>query len=116
MRRLAYAGLMMALGLTGAYGHFVPNLELVTVVAFASGLLLGARDGAGVAGLTMLVYSVLNPYGAAHPVVTASQVMGEALVGAAGGWSIGLGAVGAGARAVLLGVEGALLTLIYDLI
>ena len=116
MRRIAYAGLMIALGLTGAYVHVIPNLELVTVAAFASGVLLGARDGAGVAGLTMLLFSLLNPYGAAHPLVTASQVVGEALVGATGGAAGGLAARPVVTRAVVLGLAGALLTLIYDLL
>jgi len=107
---------MMALGLTGAYVHLVPNLELVTLVAFASGVLLGVRDGAGVAALTMLLYSLLNPYGMAHPLVTASQVVGEALVGATGGISAGLASAGTAARAALLGLIGAALTLAYDLL
>src|SRR5215831_18926257 len=116
MRRLAYAGLMIAVGLTGAYVHVIPNLELVTLGAFASGALLGVRDGAGVAALTMLLYSLLNPYGTAHPLVTASQVLGEALVGATGGVAIGLQHAPVAVRAAVLGVAGALLTLIYDVI
>jgi hypothetical protein len=107
---------MMALGLTGAYVHVVPNLELVTLAAFASGALLGARDGAGVAGLTMLLYSVLNPYGVAPPLVTGAQVVGEALVGATGGWTSGWSRAPVAVRAALLGLVGALLTLVYDAI
>ena len=116
MRRLAYAGLMIAMGLTGAYVHVIPNLELVTLSAFAAGVLLGARDGAAVAALTMLLYSLLNPYGMAHPLVTASQVIGEALVGAAGGATLGFARSPAMMRAVLLGLTGALLALCYDLL
>ena len=107
---------MIALGLTGAYVHVIPNLELVTLAAFASGVLLGVRDGAGVAALTMLLYSLLNPYGMAHPLVTTAQVVGEALVGATGGAAVGLAQAQAGVRAVVLGVAGALLTLVYDLV
>src|SRR5258705_13891575 len=33
----------------------------------------------------MLVYSLLNPYGAVHPLVLLAQVVGEALAGTAGG-------------------------------
>ena len=116
MRRLAYAGLMIALGLTGAYVHVIPNLELITLAAFASGVLLGVRDGAGVAALTMFLYSSLNPYGAAHPLVTTSQVLGEALVGATGGAAVGLARSPAWIRVIVLGVTGALLTLVYDLV
>ncbi len=116
MRRLAYAGLMIALGLTGAYVHVIPNLELVTLAAFASGVLLGVRDGAGVAAVTMLLYSLLNPYGTAHPLVTAAQVAGEALVGAAGGAAAGLARATVAVRVTVLALAGALLTLVYDVI
>lgn len=107
---------MIAMGLTGAYVHVIPNLELVTLVAFASGVLLGVRDGAGVAAITMLMYSLLNPYGAAHPLVTSAQVIGEALVGATGGATGGFAGVPAALRSLLLGLTGALLTIVYDLI
>jgi hypothetical protein len=107
---------MIALGLTGAYVHVIPNLELVTLAAFASGVLLGVRDGTGVAALTMLLYSLLNPYGMAHPLVTTSQVLGEALVGATGGVAAGLARSPALIRAGVLGLAGALLTLVYDLV
>src|SRR5258706_174159 len=83
---------------------------------FASGGLLGVRDGAGVAALTMLVYSLLNPYGPAHPLVTAAQVVGMACVGAVGGALFGLAHASVRVRAIVLGLAGALLTLVYDLI
>ena len=116
MRRLAYAGLMIALGLTGAYVHVIPNLELVSLVAFASGVLLGIRDGSGVAALTMLMYSLLNPYGAAHPLVTIAQVIGAAAFGVVGGATRGFDRVPAAMRAILLGIAAALLTCFYDFI
>ena len=46
-------------------------------MVFASGVLLGARDGALVGAVTMTIYSVLNPYGPAHPLVTLAQLAGE---------------------------------------
>ena len=116
MRRLAYAGLMLAAGITGAYAESIPNFELLTLVAFASGVLLGVRDGMGVAALTMLVYSLLNPYGAAHPLVTVAQVTGEAMAGAAGGMLAGLAGRPVWVRAVALGLVGGLLTAAYDLL
>lgn len=116
MRRLAYAGLMIAVGLTGAYAESIPNFELITIVAFASGVLLGARDGAAVAGLMMLIYSVLNPYGMAPPLVTGAQVLGEALAGLTGGLVVGLATWSVPARAIALGVIGAVLTAVYDLL
>jgi hypothetical protein len=84
-RRLSYAALMVAAGLTGVYAEPFPNFEVLTLVVFCSGVLLGARDGALVGTLTELVFSVLNPYGTAHPLVTLSQVTAMALAGVAGG-------------------------------
>jgi len=84
-RRLAYAALFVAAGLTAAYAESIPNFELITLTAFLSGMVLGVRDGALVGGACILLYSLLNPYGPAHPLVTASQVVGEAVAGAAGG-------------------------------
>jgi len=109
---------MMAAGLTGAYLHPIPNFEPLTLPVFCSGVLLGTRDGALVGGLTMLVYSLLNPYGAVHPLVLAAQVAGEALAGAAGGVCARLGVPGRGpvARAVVLAVCGLALTVVFDLI
>ncbi len=76
---------MVAAGLTGVYAETIPNFEVLTLVVFGSGVLLGVRDGAMVGALTMLIFSLLNPYGAAHPLVTLSQVLGEAIPGVAGG-------------------------------
>ena len=83
-RRLSYAALLIAAGLTGVYAETIPNFEVLTLVVFCSGVLLGARDGGLVGGLTMLVYSLMNPYGPAHPVVTAAQVLGNVVTGVAG--------------------------------
>lgn len=117
-RRLSYAALLVAAGLTGVYAETIPNFEVLTLVVFASGVLLGARDGALVGAITMLIFSLLNPYGAAHPLVTASQVAGEMVAGAAGGLVMRTGLVSAPPlpRAVLLGLLGFLLTAFYDLV
>ena len=109
---------MMAAGLTGSYLHPIPNFEPLTLVMFCSGVLLGVRDGALVGGLTMLVYSLLNPYGAVHPLVMLAQVVGEAAAGAAGGLLARAGVAGRGvaARAVTLAAAGLILTAGFDLI
>jgi len=109
---------MVAAGLTGVYAETIPNFELLTLVVFCSGILLGARDGALVGIVTSLVYSLLNPYGAVHPLVTLSQVTGEAAAGLAGaafaaaGWP----ARSPAARAAALAVTAAVVTLFYDFI
>ena len=109
---------MMAAGLTGAYLHPIPNFEPLTLTVFCAGVLLGVRDGALTGGLTMLVYSLLNPYGAVHPVVMAAQVAGEALAGAAGGGLARLGVPRRGipVRVLALALCGVALTVVFDLI
>jgi hypothetical protein len=109
---------MVALGLTGAYAESIPNLEVLTIVAFLSGVLLGVADGALVGAVTMLVYSALNPYGAAHPLLMASQVASQAVTGGVGG-AFGGTRLGNGPwplRSVVLALTGVALTLLYDLL
>jgi len=116
-RRLAYAALLVALGLTGAYAESIPNLELLTLVAFGSGVLLGMRDGAAVGGLTMLLFTLLNPYGPAPPWVMLAQVLGMALAGACGALFARAGGPSwpAGRRAAVLAFAALGLTAVYDL-
>lgn len=106
------------MGLTGVYAETIPNLEVLTLVVFCSGVLLGARDGILVGVLTMLAYSLLNPYGPAHPLVTTAQVTGNALSGAGGALfaRLGLPARSLGVRAATLAVFALLLTVSYDLL
>ena len=117
-RRLSYAALLIAAGLTGVYAETIPNFEVLTLVVFCSGILLGARDGALVGGLTMIVYSLLNPYDHAHPLVTAAQVAGNAASGVAGACfaRLGLPARPAMARAAALVLLAVVVTAFYDLL
>lgn len=117
-RRIALMGMLASLGVTAGYLLAgLPNVELISLVLFASGFLLGARDGAITGGAAGLLYTVLNPFGPAHPVVSIAQAAGFALVGAGGAlvrpnavWSRGPVPV-----AALLGVLGAVLTAAYDI-
>src|SRR6185503_7058350 len=117
-RRLSYAALMVAAGLTGVYAEPFPNFEVLTLVVFGSGVLLGARDGILVGALTELVFSLLNPYGAAHPLVTLAQVIGMAAAGLAGGWlsRADLGGLSVARRVSLLAPTAILLTGFFDLL
>ena len=108
----------MAVGLTGAYAESIPNFESLTLVAFCAGVLLGARDGAVVGATTMLLYTLLNPYGPAPPLVMLAQVLGNLVAGLGGAafarvsgprWSIR-------GRAVALAVAAVVLTAFYDLV
>ncbi len=110
--------LLVAVCLTGAYAPRPPDLEVQTLGVFGAGVLLGARDGAWVGGLTMLVYSLMNPYGPAHPWVTLAQVVGQIPAGLAGGAFAWLGLHARGVRlrgAVLAGVAVGL-TIWFDLV
>jgi hypothetical protein len=85
---------------------------------FCAGVLLGVRDGLLVGAVTELVYSVLNPYGAVHPLVTASQVVGMMAAGLAGGiaGALRLPALPVPVRAALLAGVAAIVTVWFDLV
>lgn len=87
-------------------------------MVFCAGVLLGARDGAGVGILTMTLFSLLNPYGPAHPLVTLSQVLGMAVAGVVGAWAarLGLPQRATRVRAIALAALAIPLTAFYDLI
>ncbi len=110
--------LLVAACLTGLYAPRPPDFEVQTLGVFCAGVLLGARDGALVGALTMLAYSLLNPYGPAHPLVTLAQVLGEVAPGLAGGAfaRLGLHARSAGARATALGALAVALTVWFDVL
>lgn len=109
---------MVAAGLTGAYAETIPNFEVLTLVVFSAGVLLGARGGALVGGITALVFSMLNPYGPAHPYVTAAQMLGQIVNGLGGAAFAALGFTEARPllRAALLASFGIILTACYDLV
>jgi uncharacterized membrane protein len=109
---------MVAAALASVYAESIPNFELMTLVVFLSGVLLGARWGAMVGAVCMLAYSVLNPYGPAHPVITLSQMAGEMVPGPAGAVLAASGLPGRPVlpRMLVLAVAGALLTVFFDLI
>jgi hypothetical protein len=117
-RRLAYVALFIAIGLTGAYAESIPNFESMTLVVFGAGVLLGARDGALVGALTMLLFTSLNPYGPAPPLVMLAQVLGMAASGVGGAWFARLGGASwpLPLRAGALGLWAAVLTAVYDLL
>lgn len=63
----------------------VPNVELVTALAFVSGYLLGPVLGAVVGAAGMGAHSLFNVMGTVAPPVWLAQVGGFALIGCAGG-------------------------------
>ena len=65
----------------------VPNLELITVTVFLSGLYLNAAWGLIIGSTSIFVYSGLNPMGSglAFPPVFVSQIFCMGLIGFLGG-------------------------------
>jgi hypothetical protein len=115
-RRALLASLLIALTVAGGYALAgVPNIEVVTLLAFTSGYLLGPRLGALVGGVAMGAHSLFNVMGAAIPPVLAAQVVCYALVGAAGGvvgpLIVRLGGV---VSALAAGATGAVLVIVYQ--
>lgn len=108
---------MAALAVVVSYLEQIPWLELQSLIVFAAGFLLGARYGALVGALAMGTYSAVNPYGFAHPLVFASQILGRAAVGVAGGIVGGIGLPRAAlVRAAVLAGWAVLVSLWYDLV
>jgi len=97
---------------------FVPNVELITLTIFLSGLVLGPSWGLLVGGTAEVVFSSLNPLGSglSFPPLFISQVLSMMLIGVTGGLcrpffyrsTYHLG------RVMALGLVGFLLTFIYD--
>jgi len=85
-RRATLAGLLVALNLAAGFALAgIPNVELITLLVFLSGFLLGPRTGAIVGAASWGLFSAFNPMGAAVPPVLAAQVIGGGIIGIAGG-------------------------------
>jgi hypothetical protein len=65
----------------------IPNIELISVVVFISGVTLGVGWGIIVGGTAEFIFSVLNPFGSGllFPPLLLGQVIGMVTIGAAGG-------------------------------
>jgi hypothetical protein len=95
----------------------IPNVELVTLLSFVSGYLLGPALGAAVGASGMGAHSLFNVLGAVAPPVWIAQIVCYGLVGWAGGVAgPGLARVHSRARAALLAaLTGAVLTVVYQI-
>ncbi len=114
---MSYAALLVAAGLTGAYAPHPPNVEVVSLVAFGCGVLLGP-SGIAVAALMEATYALLNPWGPVHPVILAAQAAGMAIVAAGGATFATLGGPRWRTpwRVPALALAGAVLTTLFDLL
>ena len=116
-RKIALAGLLSSLAVAlGFLLIAVPNVELMTLTVFVSGGLLGLRGGILVGVVSMLIYSIANPMGAAIPMVTVSQAIGLGIVGAAGAAAPAVRHIWKGrmVRNIIFASAGLLLTIVYD--
>lgn len=97
----------------------VPNVEPISFVVFSSGYILGAIEGGIVGLLTMLVYSVFNPYGMAPLPVLIAQVISMAFIGLTGGVVAKLtwfSKANTTLKFLAIGAIGLVLTLVYDIL
>jgi hypothetical protein len=116
-RRIILAALFIALSV--AVGYLlagVPNVELMTLCVFLSGVFLGCGLGAVVGILSIFLYSVFNPFGPPLLPLIITQLVGFALIGLSGGLlRVQIGC--AGRRAIVVSaVAGLILTVVYDLL
>jgi hypothetical protein len=118
-RRATLAGLLVALNLAAGFALAgIPNVELLTLLVFLSGFILGPRTGAVVGAGSWGLFSAFNPMGAAVPPVLAAQVAGGGLIGIAGGvlGPLFLRLPHRGVSLVVCGITGAVLTLVFQIV
>jgi hypothetical protein len=117
-RRATLAGLLIALIVAAGYSLAgVPNVELVTLLIFVSGFLIGPRLGAAVGAASWGLYSALNPMGAALPPILIVQIVSGSVFGIAGGYlgPLILERVGRLAGMFLCGLAGLAMTLCFQI-
>ncbi len=113
-RNLILMAIFVALAVAVGQDPF-PNIELVSVTIFLSGMTLGAKRGLIVGAVAMFLFSFFNAYGPAAPPLLIAQMLSMGLVGLAGGLVQSFFAPRTPA-AWLLGVAGFGLTFMYDLL
>ena len=88
LNNLVRAAIFCALAIGMGFSlMLVPNIELITVIVFMSGLMLGWRWGALVGGTAIFIYSGLNPMGSglSFPPLFFMQILGMSITGFIGG-------------------------------
>lgn len=82
---VALIGIFTALTVALGYALVaVPNVELFSMMVFLAGFLFGKRVGPAVGTIASLIFNYLNPMGASHVVLLASQMALYALLGLSG--------------------------------
>ena len=88
LNNLVRAAIFCALAIGMGFSlMLVPNIELITVIVFMSGLMLGCKWGALIGGTAIFIYSGLNPMGSglSFPPLFFMQILGMAITGFTGG-------------------------------
>jgi hypothetical protein len=113
--RVAIIAIMSALTLVGSYAIPFPNLELGSSLLFITSFVFGGEIGAICTLIVSAVYfGLLNPWGAAIPLLLLTQVIGWLLFVTIGHL---MGKAGIEAfRPYELAIVGGVLTLLYDLL
>jgi uncharacterized membrane protein len=118
---IAFLGIYIALVVGLGYALVVvPNVELVTVMIFLSGVLMGVKRGVIIGGVSELLFSSLNPMGSGllFPPMLIAQIIAMSIVGAIGGLlrEYLVNSKGRNVNVIIIGVIGFGLTLFYDVI
>jgi hypothetical protein len=113
IRAALFTALSVALGFLLAA---IPNVELMTLTVFMSGVFCGVRLGGIVGTLSILFHSILNPLGPAPPPLLAAQVAGFCIIGVAGGLAGPRIRPGRSGGIIGSAVLGFVLTLLYDVL
>lgn len=117
-RRLALAGMFAGLAWGAGYVGLIPNVELLTVILFVAGWVLGPWGGALAGALGEFLHSATSPYGSGlmFPALLTSQVASMAFVGAVGGWVGRLAIRNPLAQWGVVAACGILVTLVFDVL
>ena len=121
LENLVRASIFCAMAIAMGYSlMMVPNIELITVTIFLSGVTLNLKWGAMVGLVAMAIYSGLNPLGSglSFPPLFFAQIIGMSLCGIIGGILKPIFFVKKFSflKLFLLGLAGFLVTFLYDVI
>ena len=89
LNNLVRAAIFAALAISVGFSLLlIPNIELITVTIFISGLTLGSAWGMLIGATAEIIFSSLNPFGSglSFPPLFISQVLSMIIIGAIGGW------------------------------
>ncbi|MBD3406692.1 MAG: hypothetical protein GF411_11305 [Candidatus Lokiarchaeota archaeon] len=118
-RWVSIASIMTALAIVGNYTLVgIPNVEFGTVILFITAYLFGFQMAAWSTIIMSIIYGSINPWGAFIPPIWFSQVVAWMFISMSGsilGRNI-TARTSRRVRVIELGVSGALLTMLFDLI